>query len=271
MSPLLRVSLFGISCILDSSRSFHYSSHMKLSIIIPTKNEEALLPRLLKSIKNQTFDDYEIVIADANSTDKTREVAKTFGARIVDGGMPGPGRNLGAKAAKGEFLLFMDADAVMPSDTFLMDTMNEIEAHDIDVATCRLKPISDSVVDSFMHGFYNKYISLTAGVRPHAPGSCIFARRAVHEELGGFDESVVFAEDMEYVQRAYKKGFHFAVLKSHPVLVSVRRMDQDGRLNIAAKYVFGELYMITKGPFRSIPFEYQFDHFGKKKEKAEKK
>lgn len=240
---------------------------MKLSIIIPTKNEEKLLPRLLDSIKAQDFTSYEIIVADAGSTDKTREIAASYGARVVEGGMPGPGRNLGAKAAEGTYLLFMDADAEMPNPHFLSGTMHEIESHAVDVATCRLKPMSDSAVDSVMHGFYNKYIALTAGVRPHAPGSCIFAKRSVHEAIGGFDESVVFAEDMEYVQRAYKKGYHFAVLKSHPVLVSVRRMDQDGRLNVAAKYVFGELHMLARGPFRHLPFEYHFDHFGKKKEK----
>jgi len=243
---------------------------MKLSIIIPTKNEEALLPRLLKSIQIQTFRDFEIIVADAKSTDKTREVAKSFGAKLVEGGMPGPGRNLGAKVACGEFLLFMDADAVMPNDRFLSDTMQEIETYAIDVGTCRLKPLSEKSVDSFMHGFYNKYITLTAGVRPHAPGSCIFARRSVHEAIGGFDERVVFAEDMEYVQRAYKRGYHFAVLKSQPVLVSVRRLAQDGRLNIAAKYVFGELYMMTKGPFHSTPFDYEFAHFGNKEKQVAK-
>jgi len=239
---------------------------MKLSIIIPTKNEEALLPRLLDSVKTQTFTDYEIIVADADSADRTREVAKQYGAKVVEGGMPGPGRNKGAKAAEGEYLLFMDADALMPNKNFLSDTLEEIEKNAVDVATCRLKPMSDSGIDSIMHGFYNKYMALTAGLRPHAPGSCIFVKRSVHETIGGFDESVIFAEDMEYVQRAYKKGYHFAVLKSQPVLVSVRRMEQDGRLNIAVKYVFGELYMMTKGPFRSMPFEYQFDHFGKKKE-----
>jgi hypothetical protein len=146
----------------------------------------------------------------------------------------------------------------------LTDTLNEIEENAVDVATCRLKPLSESSVDSLLHGCYNKYVRLTEGVRPHAPGSCIFVKRAVHEALGGFDESVIFAEDMEYVQRAHKLGYHFAILRSHPIFISVRRLDQDGRLNIAVKYVFGELYMMTKGPFRSLPFDYHFAHFDKK-------
>lgn len=253
---------------LDSLQEILYSNPMKLSIIIPAKNEEELLPRLLRSIRSQTFTSYEVIVADANSTDRTREIAKDMGAKVVEGGLPGPARNNGAKHAQGEYLLFVDADALLKNNRFLEDTMKEMDAHAIDVATCRLKPISSSSIDLFLHGFYNKYMALTAGLRPHAPGSCIFVKRAVHEALGGFDETVVFAEDMEYVQRAYREGYHFAVLRSHPIYVSVRRLDQDGRFNIAMKYMFGELYMLTKGPFRSLPFEYQFDHFEKKKEKA---
>lgn len=59
---------------------------MKLSIIIPTYNEEEYLPKLLEGIKSQDFEDYEIIVADANSTDKTREIAEVYGCKIVDGG-----------------------------------------------------------------------------------------------------------------------------------------------------------------------------------------
>jgi glycosyltransferase involved in cell wall biosynthesis len=78
----------------------------KISIIIPTKNEETCLPKLLDSIKSQDFPDYEIIIADANSTDKTREIAKSYGCIVVDGGLPAVGRNRGAEVANGEILLF---------------------------------------------------------------------------------------------------------------------------------------------------------------------
>ena len=75
---------------------------MILSIIIPTYNEEEYLPVLLDSIKSQSFDDYEIIVADANSTDKTREIAESYGCIVVAGGLPAVGRNNGAKIAKGE-------------------------------------------------------------------------------------------------------------------------------------------------------------------------
>ena len=79
---------------------------MTISIIIPTLNEARFLPKLLESIKKQTFTDYEVIVADAGSKDKTLEIAKKYGARIVKGGFPAEGRNAGARAAKGDFLFF---------------------------------------------------------------------------------------------------------------------------------------------------------------------
>ena len=86
-----------------------------LSIIIPTKNEEHYLPLLLNSIKRQKYSGpMELIVADAGSTDKTVAIAKKFGAKVVKGGHPGVGRNAGAKVAKGELFLFLDADVVLP-------------------------------------------------------------------------------------------------------------------------------------------------------------
>lgn len=89
-----------------------------LSIVIPAKNEEIYLPKLLKSIKKQNFCDYEIIVADADSIDRTKEIAQKYRAKVVKGGMPGRGRNAGAKVAKGEVLLFLDADVLLPQIFF---------------------------------------------------------------------------------------------------------------------------------------------------------
>lgn len=79
---------------------------MIFSIVIPTYNEEEYLPKLLESIKMQSYDDYEIIVADANSNDRTREIAEEYGCIVVEGGLPAVGRNNGAKVAKGEIILF---------------------------------------------------------------------------------------------------------------------------------------------------------------------
>ncbi len=68
-----------------------------LSIIIPTLNEEKWLLFILESIKHQNFKNYEIIVADAGSRDKTIAIAKHYGCEIVPGGCPAAGRNNGAK------------------------------------------------------------------------------------------------------------------------------------------------------------------------------
>ena len=88
---------------------------MQISIIIPTLNEEEYLPKLLESIQQQRFKDMEIIVADAGSKDKTVQIAKTHGCKVTAGGLPGKGRNEGAKVAKGDVLFFIDSDAFLPS------------------------------------------------------------------------------------------------------------------------------------------------------------
>src|SRR3989344_5776368 len=87
-----------------------------ISIIIPAYNEERYLPKLLDCIKRQSFRNYEVIVADADSADSTKKIAKKYGCRVVKGGMPGAGRNNGAKAAKGVILLFLDADSLIEMD-----------------------------------------------------------------------------------------------------------------------------------------------------------
>jgi glycosyltransferase involved in cell wall biosynthesis len=73
---------------------------MQFSIIIPTLNEEVLLPNLLRDLQAQTFRDFEVIVADAGSKDGTVDLAQSLGARVVPGGMPAVGRNRGAPGCR---------------------------------------------------------------------------------------------------------------------------------------------------------------------------
>lgn len=228
----------------------------RLSIVIPTKNEEKHLPDLLDSLQQQTFKDFEIIVADAGSSDRTREIAADYRARVVAGGLPGPGRNRGAEQAQGELFFFFDADVQLPSTRFLEECLDELERKKLDIATCRVKPLSRKPIDRALHEAYNAYVVATEKIRPHAPGFCILVRARAHQAIRGFDEDVVFAEDHDYVQRAAKHGYVFGLLRAHPIAVSVRRLEQDGRLSISLKYLYSELHMLTKGSFKEMPFVY---------------
>ena len=159
----------------------------KLTIVIPTKNEEVLLPKLLESIRKQTLQPAEIIVADAQSTDRTRHIAKEFGARVVEGGMPGVARNAGAKDAKTELILFLDADVELHDLNFLEVSVREMEERHLDLATCDVFPLSDEFRDHFMFKAYNVYVRTWGSLFAHAPGFCLFVRRAMHEKIGGFD------------------------------------------------------------------------------------
>ena len=123
-------------------------------VIIPTYNEEEYLPILLDSIKNQNFEDYEIIIADANSTDNTRQIAKSYGCIITEGGMPGVGRNNGAKIAKGDILLFLDSDLEL-TDDYLRDSIYEFKMERLGIAITQMKPLSKKSEDQLTHYLAN--------------------------------------------------------------------------------------------------------------------
>src|SRR3989344_6976071 len=91
---------------------------MKFSFIIPTLNEGEYLEECLKSIKSQNFNDYEIIIVDSYSKDNTVKIAKKYGAKVLYESKKGPAvaRNTGAKKAKGEILIFPDADVRFEKD-----------------------------------------------------------------------------------------------------------------------------------------------------------
>ena len=234
-----------------------------LSIIIPTMNEEATLPTLLESIRAQDYGDYEIIVADNNSRDRTRELAENFGARIVGGGLPGPGRNKGAAAARGEKLLFLDADVVLPHEKFFSSIINEFDTRGLDIATCTVDPISERPVDRAFHFIYNFYTQKIMFWRAYAPGFFILTRRHIHEKINGFDEQIKLAEDHDYTRRAVGHG-SFGFLKEN-IPVSVRRFDRDGRVNIAVKYIFCELHSFLFGGIKSDVFKYRFGYDKKEK------
>lgn len=240
-----------------------------LTIVIPTKNEESYLPRLLESIKRQTLQPSEIIVADAHSTDRTREIAKSLGAKIVDGGMISFGRNAGARVAQTDFILFLDADVELRDPEFLEKAVGEMLERKLDLATCDVFPLSDQYIDHFLHKAYNTYARAWGSLYPHAPGFCMLTRRDLHEKIGGFDEKVTFCEDHDYARRAKPHG-RFGFLTSTKIPVSIRRLDRDGRMKIAIKYMLAELHLALLGPIRHNKFHYTFGH-SPKKEKARKR
>ena len=229
-----------------------------LSIIIPTLNEEKYLPKLLDSIKNQGFRDYEIIVADHSSKDKTRQIAKKYGCRIVDGGKPPIARNNGAKAAKGNLLFFIDADCIIGND-FFKESLYEIKRKSLDVAGCCVWPLGKKAIDHVAFSLFNFWIYVTQLFYPNAPGSGIFCEKSLHNKINGFDGKISLSEDMDYVKRAGKHG-KFRVLSSVKTYTSMRRFDHEGRLNLFSKLFLSGLYRLLIGEIKTDKFRYGFEY-----------
>ena len=225
----------------------------ELSCIIITLNEEEYLPFLLTSLKNQTFKNFEVIVSDFNSKDKTREIAKKFGCRITNGGSYSVGRNNGARIARGKYLLFLDADCILPKN-FLESNLEEFKKSNKGAGTTPVKPISDKIIDKIFFSLYNFWSILMSKISPHCAGCSIFVKKSVFKKLNGFNEKVVFAENLDFSRRAKKYGF---VNLPAGIYTSVRRMDKDGRLKFMSKYIFAELYRLFYKEINNSLFEYE--------------
>jgi glycosyltransferase involved in cell wall biosynthesis len=221
-----------------------------------------MLPKVLESIRIQDFDDYEIIVADAHSTDRTREIAGNYGCRIVDGGLPAAGRNTGAAAARGDFLFFIDADVILPPG-FIRNVYEEMQDRYIDLATCEIRPLSGYRLDRIIHRMINLIVILNLWLDPKAFGFCIFVTRRLFYRIGGFDETIYVAEDNDFVKRA--SAFRaLRYLNSAYIMVSIRRFEKEGRFAYMKKGIKLNLYRTFKGEIRSDGVvKYEFDAFEK--------
>ncbi len=232
---------------------------MIFSIIIPTYNEEEYLPVLLESIKKQDFEDYEVIVADANSTDRTREIAHEYGCIVVDGGLPAVGRNNGARVAKGEYLLFLDSDLEL-TDDYLRNVLYEFQMEKLGIAITQMLPMSNKIEDKLFHDFANYFMISVEKIKPHGAGCYgIISKKKLHDECGGFDESQTFGEDTDYIERLAKKE-PFKVLRNAKIGVSTRRLEEEGLTTLIQQYGKSTINDFLGKRTDASELNYNFDH-----------
>jgi glycosyltransferase involved in cell wall biosynthesis len=216
-----------------------------LSIVVPTFNEEDFLPRLLASIQRQDFTDRQIIVADSGSRDRTRAIARGYGAKVVDGGTPAVGRNRGAAAARGEYLMFLDADVALP-DGFLSRIVHRFDHEFVDICIPWIHPIDGTkAIYRTLYQFSNTFYKIMEVLQPQGLGACILVTRRLHERIGGFAESRRVSEDFDYISRAAKIG-RFRVFPNVHVYHSVRRYVAEGVGPLVQKqFRSGMLYLLT--------------------------
>lgn len=185
----------------------------KISVIIPTYNRSRFLGTALRSVLDQTFADFEVLVVDDGSTDDTRNVVAAFEAdsrvRYIHqanrGGGAASARNTGVRNSRGDLIAFLDDDDVWLS-TKLEYQLEALAAEPrADVAWCavygeNLGPDGEAGARWIARYHPARYRELLLGPFVVAPGSTILVRSACFEEVGLFDESLVFS-DMDMIQR----------------------------------------------------------------------
>lgn len=222
---------------------------MKYSIIIPARNEEKYIRRCLDSIKNNqhvSSEDIEVIVVLNRCTDNTEAIARNYGARVVkeDSKNLSRIRNRGAALASGEMIVTIDADSYM-SPTMLSEIADMLATGQYIGGGVRIFPERKSLGISLTMLLLNAAMFLSG-----LSGGLYWCRRQDFEAVGGFNEALTIAEDLDFAIRLRSYGRthkrKFVLLRNAHIVTSCRKFDRFGDW-FALKLVFFRGKAIVSG------------------------
>ena len=208
---------------------------MKLSVIVPAYNEarriESCLRQLAASLQANARPDFahEIIVVDNNSTDATAELARRLEARVVfePVNQIARARNAGAAAASGDWLLFVDADTLVPAAT-LTEMLTRIATGECVGGASIVRFDKPDLFGRVLVALSNpviRILKLTCGC-------FIFSRAESFRAIGGFNQDLFAGEDADFGWRlkrwAKVHGGRIAILRTHPPVTSIRKVELYG-------------------------------------------
>ncbi len=176
---------------------------MKLiSVIITTKNEERNMENILTSLKNQTFKDFETIVVDNNSTDRTKEISEKFGAIVLNKGPERSAqRNFGVSQSSGKYVLILDADMILEPQVLQECIEKTKENLELKTITIREVPMGESFWAECKK-LELEFYSSNPDSKTHAAR---FFEKKVFEEFNGYDLNLTGPEDWDLPERINKK------------------------------------------------------------------
>lgn len=203
----------------------------KISVVIPTYNEERYIVRCLKSLVNQTLhrDEFEIVVVDGGSADRTVELAEEYADLVIQQKSKGVGgaRNDGVEVSSGEIIATTDADIILPED-WLARICADFKSKRVVAVYGPIIPIEDIFKYRFLIGLFNKVAHLLARTKVFYAtlGSNTAFRRRIFLQIGGYSDMAA-GDDYEIAMRLKHLGRIFYDSDLY-VLFSMRRMEKFG-------------------------------------------
>lgn len=220
-----------------------------VSIIVTTLNEEDYIGDCLKSLRGQNYKKKEIIVVDSESEDKTLSIARKYADKIVTRNCIIPkGRNLEAKKAKGNILIFVDADVILPKNW--VDKILPY-LHDKDTVAAygdllpREKDIKSKIVYYLLDfcNFFARSIKMPIFSKL---GTAVAIKRDVFEKVGGYPEDRASCEDIALSLKLKKYG-KIKFVRKVKGYVSTRRFKRTGYLKLSLIWLFtGSYYLLTK-------------------------
>ncbi len=199
-----------------------------ISVIIPTLNEAARLPLLLEKLAAQTASPLEILVCDGDSSDQTARIARDFpGATLLECSRgTSKQRNAGARAARGELLVFLDADDA-PNPEFLEKIGQSYARLPFAIACPWFVAIDGNFAGKFCYFLFNLGFFLGQSTLRMGSGVCLICPREKFLQVGGFDENLHLGEDIHLIRRLCPRhGLHRHLLI--PLGTSARRFERVG-------------------------------------------
>lgn len=184
-------------------------ARLAISVIVPARNEERLLPATLDAIaaaqarvaevRGETS---ETIVVDHNSTDATAQISRRHGAQVVSqiGGSIAAVRNSGASAARGETLVFVDADACLPPHT-LVKIQEAIDEGAIAGYPSVIYEPRRRIMRLYLRT-YGAFGRLTG----MSQGTAQFCRQSTFDAVGGYDEEIFMGEDVDFMWRVRRRA-----------------------------------------------------------------
>jgi len=169
-----------------------------ISVIIPAFNEERYIERTLLALRKQTLKDFEIIVKDGESRDKTVGIAEKHADNVISKRdvSVGDARNQGASCANGDVLVFVDADTQLPPCA-LERVVKLMKANkDVIGGSCRKVPDGGNILNRLMYELVNISTFLSFYLRiGGAHGNCMYIKKNVFRKIGGFNPKIKVAED----------------------------------------------------------------------------
>ncbi|WP_291855753.1 glycosyltransferase [Marinilabilia sp.] len=226
----------------------------KISIIIIAYNEEKYIAGILNALINQTVKNFEVIVVDSNSIDKTEQVTKAFAChfeefryvRLDAARGPAYSRNRGAEVAKYERLLFFDADTSVKSN-FIERINNQIKKRNLDTATCPIRILEGGWSADLSALFLNSFMYFLKPVYSSGYGACFISTREVHNLVGGFDETIGLCEDCLYIKKARREHHLKHGILTPYFYTSDRRAKAEGGILFILKFAKLHLYRMISG------------------------